>query len=65
MSQLNIVGSSSSIILITTISLAFVIFGVLYSKKYQGLENYLVANRNVGVFSLTSSLVASALGAWI
>jgi len=45
--------------------LCFVIFGVLHSKKHQGLNNYLVANRSVGVFSLTTSLVASALGAWI
>jgi len=65
MDQLNIISSSSSLTLIIIISLVFVIFGVLYSKKYQGLENYLVANRSVGVFSLTTSLVASALGAWI
>ena len=65
MDKLNIISSSSSLILITIISLAFVVFGISYSKKYQGLENYLVANRSVGVFSLTTSLVASALGAWI
>ena len=65
MYQLNIISQSSSLNLIIIISLTFVIFGVLYSKKYQGLENYLVANRSVGVFSLTASLVASALGAWI
>ena len=65
MGQLNIISSSSSLTLIIIISLVFVIFGVLYSKKYQGLENYLVANRSIGVFSLTTSLVASALGAWI
>jgi len=65
MGQLNIISSSSSLTLIIIISLAFVIFGVLYSKKHQSLENYLVANRSVGVFSLTTSLVASALGAWI
>ena len=65
MGQLNIISSSSSLTLIIIISLTFVIFGVVYSKKYQGLENYLVANRSVGVFSLTTSLVASALGAWI
>jgi len=65
MGQLNIISSSSSLTLIIIISLAFVIFGIVYSKKYQGLENYLVANRSVGVFSLTTSLVASALGAWI
>ena len=65
MGQLNIISSTSSLTLIIIISFVFVIFGVLYSKKYQGLENYLVANRSIGVFSLTTSLVASALGAWI
>ena len=65
MDHLNIISQSSSLTLIIIISLGFVIFGVLHSKKYQGLNNYLVANRSVGVFSLTTSLVASALGAWI
>ena len=65
MDQLNILSQNSSLTLIVIISLGFVIFGVSYSKKYQGLNNYLVANRSVGVFSLTTSLVASALGAWI
>jgi len=65
MDQLNIISSSSSLTLIIIISLGFVILGVSYSKKNQGLNNYLVANRNVEVFSLTTSLVASALGAWI
>ena len=36
-----------------------------HSKKNQGLNNYLTANRNIGLFSLTTSLTASALGAWI
>ena len=65
MDQLNILSQSTSLALIIIICLCFVIFGVLHSKKYQGLNNYLVANRSVGVFSLTTSLVASALGAWI
>ncbi len=65
MDQLNILSQSTSLGLITIICLCFVIFGVSYSKKYQGLNNYLLANRSVGVFSLTTSLVASALGAWI
>ena len=65
MDQLNILSQSTSLALITIICLCFVIFGVSYSKKYQGLNNYLLANRSVGVFSLTTSLVASALGAWI
>ena len=65
MDQLNLLSQSSSLLLIIIICLCFVIFGVLYSKKYQGLNNYLLANRSIGVFSLTTSLVASALGAWI
>ena len=65
MDHLNIISQNLSLTLIIIISLGFVIFGVLYSNKYQGLNNYLVANRSVGVFSLTTSLVASALGAWI
>ena len=43
----------------------FVFLGLYNSKKHQGLNNYLTANRNIGLFSLTTSLTASALGAWI
>ena len=63
--QINILSQSSAIILTLAISIIFVIIGIIYSNKYQGLNNYLVANRSVGIFSLTTSLVASALGAWI
>ena len=56
---------STSLILVITISLIFVILGLYNSNKYQGLNNYLTGNRNIGVFSLTTSLTASALGAWI
>ena len=65
MDKLNILNQSSAILLTLAITVTFVIIGLIYSKKYQGLSNYLVANRSVGTFSLTSSLVASALGAWI
>ena len=65
MEQINIISQSSAIILTLAISIVFVIIGLLYSKKFQGLNNYLVASRSVGTFSLTASLVASALGAWI
>ena len=47
------------------ISFAFAIIGIYYSKKFKGINNYLTANRSVGLFSLTTSLTASALGAWI
>ena len=56
---------STSLTLIILISLIFVILGFYNSKKYQDLNNYLTANRNIGLFSLTTSLTASALGAWI
>ncbi len=65
MDQLNLINQSTSIIITLGISLLFIVIGISYSKKHQGLNNYLLANRSVGVFSLTSSLVASALGAWI
>ncbi len=65
MDNINIVNQTSSIFLILFISFIFVVIGVFYSKNYKGLSNYLVANRSIGTFSLTTSLVASALGAWI
>ena len=51
--------------LVIVISLIFAFLGIYYSKKKQGLNSYLTANRNIGLFSLTTSLTASALGAWI
>ena len=59
------ISQSTSLILVITISLIFTVVGLIYSKKYQGINNYLTANRNIGFFSLTTSLIASALGAWI
>ena len=65
MDKINFLDQSSSLTLVIIISLIFTFLGLIYSKKYQGLNNYLTANRNVGFFSLSTSLVASALGAWI
>ncbi len=56
---------STSITAVIVISLIFVFLGLYHSRKYQGINNYLTANRSVGFFSLTTSLTASALGAWI
>ncbi len=56
---------STSLTLVIIISLIFVLLGLYNSRNYQGLNNYLTANRNIGLFSLTTSLTASALGAWI
>ena len=60
-----LISQLSSLTLVIVISLIFLILGIYHSKKYQGLNNYLTANRNIGLFSLTTSLTASALGAWI
>ena len=54
-----------TLLLILLISLLFSLIGILYSRKYQNLANYLIAGRNVETLSLTTSLVASALGAWV
>ena len=59
------ISQSSSLTLVIVISFIFTFFGIRHSKKFSGLNNYLTANRNIGLFSLTTSLVASALGAWI
>jgi len=63
--NINFLSQSTSLTLVIIISLIFTFLGLIYSKKYQGLNNYLTANRSVGFFSLSTSLVASALGAWI
>ena len=65
MQSLYILDQTSSILLTFFLCFLFVVTGIFYSKKYKGLTNYLVANRNIGTFSLTTSLVSSALGAWI
>jgi Na+/proline symporter len=59
------ISQSTALILVIVISLVFTILGLYHSRKFQGINNYLTANRNIGFFSLTTSLVASALGAWI
>jgi Na+/proline symporter len=56
---------SSSLTLVIIISLVFAVIGIYHSKKFQGISNYLTANRKIELFSLTTSLIASALGAWI
>ncbi len=65
MDQVYTISQSTSAILLIIISLIFTTLGIYYSKKFKGINNYLTANRNIGLFSLTTSLVASALGAWI
>jgi len=63
--QVYFLSQSLALLLIIAASLIFAVIGILYSRKHQDLTNYLTAGRNVGTLSLTTSLVASALGAWI
>jgi len=65
MEPINILSQSSAIILTLILSVIFLTCGIYYSKKHKGLNNYLIANRNIGVFPLTASFISSALGAWI
>ena len=65
MQSLNLLTQQAAITLILSLSFLFIFLGIFYSNKYKGINNYLVANRSIGTFSLTTSLVASALGAWI
>jgi Na+/proline symporter len=65
MDKTYLISQSTSLTLVIIISLVFTLLGLYHSQKFKGLNNYLTANRNVGLFSLTTSMVASALGAWI
>ena len=65
MNKINYISQPTSLTLVISISLVFLFVGIFYSKKYKGLNNYLTANRRVGFFSLSASLTASSLGAWI
>ena len=47
------------------VSTLFLFVGIFYSRKKVSLNTYLVSNRNVGVFNLSATLIASSLGAWI
>ena len=63
--QIYFLSQNLALLLIIIISSLFSLIGILYSIKHYGLSNYLTAGRNVETLSLTTSLVASALGAWI
>jgi len=65
MNKVYFLSQQSSLVIVISISFIFAILGLYHSKKFQGINNYLTANRNIELLSLTTSLVASALGAWI
>ena len=55
----------SSLAVTIIVGLFFVGLGYLNSKKTVDNRNYIIGNRDENTFSLTTSLAASALGAWI
>ena len=59
------ISQTTSLTLVIVISFIFAYLGYYHSRKFRTTSDYLTANRNIGVFSLTTSLTASALGAWI
>ena len=63
--KLHFINQEIALGLVLLSSIFFAVIGILYSRKYRGYSNYLTAGRKTGTLSLTSSLVASALGAWI
>ena len=65
MDNTNFLSQETSLALVIIVSLIFTLVGIIYSNRHKGLDNYLTANRNIGLFTLSTSLIASALGAWI
>ena len=55
----------SSLTVTTIVGLFFIGLGYLNSKKNIDNRKYIIGNRDENTFSLTTSLAASALGAWI
>ena len=54
-----------SLVITVLVGLFFIGLGYFNSKKISNNKNYIVGNRDENTFSLTASLTASALGAWI
>ncbi len=55
----------TSLTVIIIVGLFFIGLGYFNSKKVFNNKNYIVGDRDENIFSLTASLTASALGAWI
>ena len=55
----------TSLTVTVIVGLFFIGLGYLNSKKITNNKNYIVGDRDENTFSLTASLTASALGAWI
>ena len=61
----NFLDLNLSFIVVVFVSTFFLFVGIFYSRKKTSLNTYLVSDRNEGVFSLSATLIASSLGAWI
>ena len=59
------VSIQTSLTVTVIVGLFFIGLGYLNSKKVTNNKNYIVGDRDENTFSLTASLTASALGAWI
>ncbi len=55
----------SSLTVIVLVGIFFIGLGYQSLKKTTDSRNYIVGNRDEDIFSLTTSLAASALGAWV
>ncbi len=61
----NYLSAQTSITVTVLIGIFFIALGYLNSKKTISNKHYIVGDRDENTFSLTASLIASALGAWI
>ena len=57
--------AQTSLLVTIIVGLFFLGLGYINSKKILNNRNYIIGNRDENIFSLTTSLAASALGAWI
>ena len=63
--KITYISIQSALTVTVIVGLFFIVLGYLKSKKISNNKNYIVGNRDENTFSLTASLTASALGAWI
>ena len=59
------ISAQTSITVVIIVGIFFIGLGYLNSKKIINNKKYIVGDRDESIFSLTTSLTASALGAWI
>ena len=57
--------TQTTLIITLGVGAFFIALGYLNLKKVSDNKNYIIGDRNESIFSLTTSLSASALGAWI